>query len=141
VRMQHYDNACSVVAKARVGENRRGVWIAGALEPGVTADQVSRMLACRLSGDWAPHPERPGWREFVAALLVPVPGFPMARSAPSVRVAEGALVASAVPVRVVHRGADTATTADLRPALERVAQTIGRDAASRLAALRGRVHR
>jgi 2'-5' RNA ligase len=141
MRMQHYDNACSVVAKARVGENRRGVWIAGALEPGVTADQVSRMLACRLSGDWAPHPERPGWREFVAALLVPVPGFPMARSAPSVRVAEGALVASAVPVRVVHRGADTATTADLRPALERVAQTIGRDAASRLAALRGRVHR
>lgn len=100
VRMEHYDNTCAVVAKASVGENRHGVWIAGALEPGVTADQVSRMLACRLSGDWAPHPEKPGWREFVAALLVPVPGFPMARSAPSVRVAEGALVAAAVPVRL-----------------------------------------
>jgi hypothetical protein len=100
VRMEHYDNTCSVVAKAAVGENAHGVWIAGALEPGVTADQVSRMLACRLSGDWAPHPEKPGWREFVAALLVPVPGFAMGRSAPSVRVAEGALVASAVPVRM-----------------------------------------
>src|SRR5262249_13135811 len=86
VRMQHYDNACSVVATARIGENRHGVWIAGALTPGVNGDQVARMMACRLSGDWAPHPERPGWREFVAALLVPVPGFPMARSAPSVRV-------------------------------------------------------
>jgi 2'-5' RNA ligase len=100
VRMEHYDNTCSVVAKAAVGENRHGVWIAGALEPGVTAEQVSRMLACRLSGDWAPHPEKPGWREFVAALLVPVPGFAMGRSAPSVRVKEGVLVASAVPVRM-----------------------------------------
>jgi 2'-5' RNA ligase superfamily protein len=141
VRMEHYDNACSVVAKACVGENRHGVWIAGALEPGVSADQISRMLACRLSGDWAPHPERAGWREFVAALLVPVPGFPMTRSAPSVRVAEGALVASAVPVRLVHADTDVVAgaDADLRPALERVARSIGRDAGTRLSVLRDRV--
>ncbi|MCW6003870.1 hypothetical protein K1W54_04635 [Micromonospora sp. CPCC 205371] len=99
-RMEHYDNTCSVVAQAAIGENDKGVWIAGALLPGVSAEQVSRMLACRLSGDWAPHPEKSGMREFVAALLVPVPGFPMGRSAPSkVRIAHGALVASAVPVR------------------------------------------
>jgi hypothetical protein len=143
-RMQHYDNTCAVVAKARVGENRHGVWIAGALEPGVSADQVSRMLACRLSGDWAPHPERPGWREFVAALLVPVPGFPMARTAPSLRVADGALVASAVPVRIVHSDDDVVTVdadgADLRPALERLARSIGRDTDSRMRALHARVH-
>lgn len=140
VRMQHYDNSCAVVAKARVGENAHGVWIAGALEPGVTADQVSRMLACRLSGDWAPHPERAGWREFVAALLVPVPGFPMARSAPSVRVTDGALAASAVPVRIVHADRDTVPEPDLRPTLDLIARTSPRlDPAARLAALRGRL--
>jgi 2'-5' RNA ligase len=143
VRMEHYDNACAVVAKAVVGENQHGVWIAGALEPSVTADQVSRMLACRLSGDWAPHPERPGWTEFVAALLVPVPGFPMARSAPSVRVTDGALVAAAVPVRLVSATTDVTSTpdgADLRPALERLARGIRRDTESRMSALRDRVH-
>jgi hypothetical protein len=92
-RQEHYDNTCSVVAKAAIGENKHGVWIAGALEPGVTAEQVSKMLGCRLSGDWKPHRRRSGWHEFVAALLVPVPGFAMGRSAPST------LVASAAPVR------------------------------------------
>ncbi len=140
VRMQHYDNACSVVAKARIGEDSHGVWIAGALEPGVTADQVSRMLACRLSGDWAPHPERPGWQEFVAALLVPVPGFPMARTTPSVRVSGGVMVASAVPVRLVHADTDVLPTADLSSALERIARSIGRDRGSRMAELHSRIY-
>lgn len=136
-RMQHYDNACSVVAKARIGENRHGVWIAGALEPGVSPDQLSRMLACRLSGDWGPHPERPGWQEFVAALLVPVPGFAQGRSGPSVTVKEGALVASAVPVRLAG---PPAAGPDTRPVLERLARQIGRDRRSRMNALRARVH-
>lgn len=93
--IDHYDNACSVVATARIGENGFGVWIAGALVPGVTGYQVARMLACQLSGDWRPHATRSGWREFTAALLVPVPGFTSA----SMRIEGGALVASSVPVR------------------------------------------
>lgn len=142
VRMEHYDNTCSVVAKAAIGENRHGVWIAGALEPGVNAEQVSRMLACRLSGDWAPHPERPGWREFVAALLVPVPGFAMGRAAPSVMVSDGALVASVVPVRMADPALVVADTGvDLNPVMDYVARRIGRDAASRMASLRARVGR
>lgn len=145
-RMEHYENTCSVVAQAAIGENDQGVWIAGALLPGVSAEQVSRMLACRLSGDWAPHPEKSGWREFVAALLVPVPGFPMARSAPStVRVADGALVAAAVPVRLEVSEPEepdvvVASVPDLRPVMEVMARSVGRDAASRMAALRNRVH-
>lgn len=97
--LDHYDNACSVVAAVRIGENRGGVWVAGALLPGVSASQISRMMMCALSGDWRPHRERSGWREFAGALLVPVPGFAMARRAPSVRVdQDGTLVACAVPV-------------------------------------------
>lgn len=106
VAPDHYENACSVVGKARVGETADGLpWIAGALEPGVTPDQLSRMLACRLSGDWQPHPEKPGWQELVACLLVPAPGFPMGRSGPTVEVnREGVLVASSMPVNYVGDG-------------------------------------
>lgn len=95
---EHYDNTCSVVATVRVGENRNGTWFAGALLPDVSPDQIRRIMACRLSGDWRTHLDKPGWREFVAALLVPVPGFPMARTSPSVSVHDGELVASSVPV-------------------------------------------
>lgn len=98
-RIEHYDNTCSVAANVRIGESADGaVWVAGAVAPFATAEQVTKMLGCTLSGDWQPHPDKPGVREFIAALLVPVPGFAMARQAASVQYADGALTASAVPV-------------------------------------------
>lgn len=98
-RIEHYDNSCSVAANIRIGETADGeVWVAGATAPFATPEQVTRMLSCTLSGDWQPHPDRPGVREFIAALLVPVPGFAMARQAASVRYEDGALVAAAIPV-------------------------------------------
>lgn len=99
----HYENACTVVAKVRIGQRADGLpWVAGALEPGVTPDQVSRMLTCRLSGDWQPHPDKNGWQELVAALLVPAPGFAGERTGPTVTLnAEKVLVASSVPVRYI----------------------------------------
>lgn len=100
--MEHYDNACSIVASIRVGENAQGVWVAGALLPDVEPAQVQRMMSCQLSGDWRAHLDRPGWRELAGALLVPVPGFPMARTSSSVSMSEGELVASSVPVEFVH---------------------------------------
>lgn len=101
---EHYDNSCSIVATVNVGENKNGVWVAGALLPDVTAGQVARMMASVLSGDWRPLPQRPGWRELAGCLLVPVPGFPMARKGPSVRYEGGELVASAVPVNFQTEG-------------------------------------
>lgn len=106
VALDHYDNACSIVATVRIGECEEGVWVAGALVPGVSASQVSRMMACQLSGDWRPHRERKGWREFAGALLVPVPGFAMSRSEASVRLEQGELVASAVPVTFTESDVD-----------------------------------
>lgn len=126
---EHYDNTCSIVATARVGENEKGVWVAGALMPGVDAATVRKIMACRLSGDWRTHLDRAGWREFVAALLVPVPGFPMARNAASVQISEGQLVASSVPLRLVMPGG-----VSLRARVEAAAQRIGRDVESRRAA-------
>lgn len=82
-RNSHYENTCSIVGKVAtgVGTNHKGQWIAGALMPGITAEQFTKILLSRMSGDWQPHPERPGWQEFVAALVVPVGGWPGSRTA------------------------------------------------------------
>jgi hypothetical protein len=126
-RREHYDNACSVVATARVGENRRGVWIAGALIPGVNAEQVSRMMACQLSGDWGPHRERPGKRELAAALLVPVPGFPTR----SFSLQGGQLAHTSTPVRFgTYAGVDEPI--GLRAAANRIAEQVGLDPQTRM---------
>jgi hypothetical protein len=135
----HYDNACTVVAKICVGESReRGiVWAAGALEPAVTVDQVSRMLACRLSGDWQPHSDRAGWQELIAALLVPSPGFPMEHGGARVDLEEGVLVASSVPVRAV--GASTRPRLRIDRRAGTVARVVPLTAREQVAAIADRV--
>jgi hypothetical protein len=128
-RREHYDNACSVVATARVGENARGVWISGALIPGVDASQVARMMACQLSGDWGPHREKPGKRELAAALLVPVPGFPT-RSR-SFTIKGGELARTVTPIRFgTHAG--VAEPVGLKAAVNKMAAQVGRDPESRM---------
>lgn len=128
-RQQHYDNACSVVATARVGENARGVWIAGSLIPGITADQVARMMACQLSGDWGPHREKAGKRELAGALLVPRPGFPTAHH--SFTLQGGELAQTVTPVRFgVYAGVDEPV--GMRAAADRIAASIGRDRGTRM---------
>lgn len=128
-RREHYDNACSVVATARVGENSRGVWISGALMPGVNADQVSRMMACQLSGDWGPHRERPGKRELAAALLVPVPGFPTAQRSFTIR--GGELAKTMTPVRF-GTFAGVTEPVGIRAAIAQIAAQAGRDPETRM---------
>lgn len=107
-RKKHYDDSCSVFANIAVGQRPgKGVWVAGALKHGVTAEQVATAMGCSLSGDWQPHPDKPGVQEFIAALLVPVPGFAMARTEASVGMQasasvlyqDGVLTAAAIPVQ------------------------------------------
>jgi hypothetical protein len=155
--MDHYDNACSIVATVAIGERsgpNGGVWVAGAVVPGVTANQISRMMACQLSGDWRPHKERNGWREFAGALLVPVPGFAMGRSQASVRMDAGQLVASAVPVRYEETPQscgcsvtassveieEVPATPDLSSVAALIARSIGRDTFTRQRELASLVH-
>lgn len=98
-RKKHYDNSCSVFADIAIGEDQEGnVWVAGAIKPFATGEQIQQAMSCRLSGDWQPHQDRPGVTEFIAALLVPVPGFAKARSEASVTLSEDVLVASTIPV-------------------------------------------
>ena len=127
--IQQYDNTCSIVARVRVGEDDHGVWVAGALLHGIEPEAVERMMACALSGDWQNG-------RLNAALLVPVEGFPTPVQG-TMRVREGAVVASMTPVRF----APDTPSADLRPVLERLARSINRDSASRMEQLAARINR
>jgi 2'-5' RNA ligase len=111
--MEHYADSCSIVATVRVGESPAGVWVAGALMPGIEANDLARLLACQLSGDWRPHETQSGMRELAGALLVPVPGF--AKAGPTVRLDHGELVAASAPVEFSATGDFTVPVFDIRP--------------------------
>lgn len=92
----HYDVTDAQVALVAAGEDEHGIWFSGALLPDVTEEQITRLRAASLSGDWRRHA---GGLEMVAALAVNVPGFPIPRTSLAASGhTEFALVAAA-PVR------------------------------------------
>ncbi len=87
----HYDNPEAAVMDVTAGEDRHGIWVAGALRPDVTDSQLRALRASSVSGDWRPINGR---LELVAVCSVNCPGFPIPR----------ARVASGVPVALVAAG-------------------------------------
>ena len=84
--VRHYDDTASAVADVHAGEDQYGIFVAGALRPGTTPEQIRSLRASAPSGDWRPIR---GSLELVAVCQVNVPGFPIARA----RVASGAVMA------------------------------------------------
>ena len=84
--VKHYDDTASAVADVHAGEDRYGIWVAGALRTGTTPEQIRSLRASAPSGDWRPIRNS---LELVAVCQVNVPGFPVARA----RVASGAVMA------------------------------------------------
>ena len=84
--VRHYDDTASAIADVHAGEDAYGIWVAGALRPGTTPEQIRTLRASAPSGDWRPVK---GHLELVAVCQVNVPGFPIARA----RVASGAVMA------------------------------------------------
>ena len=72
----HYDDTGTVVADVAAGEDEWGVWLNGMLRPGLSPEKVRALQAAAISGDWR---RIGGQLEFVAALAVNVPGFPVPR--------------------------------------------------------------
>lgn len=101
--VKHYDDTNSAVADVVAGEDQFGIWVAGALRPTVTPEQIRAIRASGISGDWRPIN---GSLELVAACFVNVPGFPTTRA----MVASGqitALVAAGVhDLEVMRRNKD-----------------------------------
>lgn len=103
--IKHYDDTRSAVADVTAGEDQHGIWVAGALRPDVTPNQVRAFRASAQSGDWRPIN---GKLELVAICAVNVPGFPIAR--PQVLVAGGqiqALVAAGALAPAEYSRVDT----------------------------------
>jgi len=105
----HYADTGAAVARVRAGEDEYGIWLAGSLVPGVTAEQVAALLASPISGDWR---DFGGGLELVAALGVNYPGFP--GHSPDERATVRVLSASAAPGTGAHLV--LATRVEQRPA-------------------------
>lgn len=77
---RHYDDVSLAAADVVVGEDQFGIWVAGALRPGVTPEQVRTLRASSPSGDWRAF-DRVRGLELIAIHAVNTPGFPVARVA------------------------------------------------------------
>lgn len=135
----HYENTGSAVADVNVGEDMHGIWVAGALRPGLTDAQIQKLKASPLSGDW--RPIGPAKVELVAALAVNVAGFPIPR--PAGMVAGGrvrSLVAAGI---VVEDDPGLVLTADdvryLKSEQRAAAAKVEQAATARAAAVKSRV--
>lgn len=137
---RHYDATSSVGAYVAAGEDDHGIWVAGAVRPGITDEELAELRGSAPSGDWR---RLDGKLKLVAVLGVNVPGFPVPRS----RVASGepeALVAAIAPRQSAAPAAATHETKwvrheeqELERRLARLEQIVLPQEADRLAA---RVH-
>jgi hypothetical protein len=75
--IEHYDHTGAAVADVRAGEDPHGIWIAGALRPGLSEDRVIELRAAKLSGDWR---DFGSGLDLIGALGVNVPGYPVPRA-------------------------------------------------------------
>lgn len=91
--LQHYEDTGLVAAWVNVGEDKHGIWVAGAMKPGLSDVTVTEFTTSKLSGDWR---EIRGNLELTAALGVNTPGYPVARI---VNGRPTSLVAAIGPVR------------------------------------------
>ena len=128
----HYDHTGTGAADLAAGPDDHGIWLAGALRPGLRAEQIRELRAAAVSGDWR---RIGGNLRLVAALAVNVPGFPIPRTRASVTAgAQQTLVASGVVTRARPAAPDLEGIAEL------MAERIGRDTRSLVASLEARVH-
>lgn len=74
---RHYDDTKSAIADVTVGEDSHGIWVAGAVRPDATPEQIRALRASAPSGDWRLINGR---LEMVAVCQVNVPGFPIPRA-------------------------------------------------------------
>lgn len=118
---EHYDNTGTAVADISIGNDEHGIWVAGAVRPGVDPARVRELRASgKVSGDWR---RIAGSLRMVGLLAVNVAGFqtPQVRS----RVAGGqqmALVAAGQP-KVGQSNSDVEAAA-MRFLMDRAAKRI-----------------
>jgi hypothetical protein len=103
----HYDDPGAAVARVVAGEDEHGIWVAGWVLPGASAQARQTFMSSPVSGDWR---RIGGSLELIAVCSVNTPGFPVPRA----RVAfsmeqQRTLIASAgmTPVEATEVAAET----------------------------------
>jgi hypothetical protein len=147
---KYYDDTDSAIADVAIGDGAHGIWINGAIRPGVSPAEVRAAMSSRFSGDWR---EWQGNLELIAFSAVNTPGFrrkaalyevqmPMAASATSASLSFGPGGMTMDMPRVADEDAVVTEDHDvvLASAAERVARSIGRSPAQIADQLRCRVH-
>lgn len=142
---RHYDHTGWAAADVCCGEDEHGIWLAGAVRSNLDAAALREFLAAEVSGDWR---RIDGNLELVAVASVNTPGFPRLRS----RVASGhveAMVAAATTCERPHTEPNSVAARiaqsigrhprQLQEQRDALAARIGRDPATRRAALLARV--
>ena len=86
---RHYDNTGSVGAYVRATDGKHGIWLSGAVRSDLSQEGLRDLRANPPSGDWRAFN---GALELIAALSVPVPGFPIFALAASGSNDVGALI-------------------------------------------------
>lgn len=77
VATDHYDHTGSVGAFVRARNGNLGIWVSGAVRSDISDEGFRDLRANPPSGDWRSLNQS---LELVAALAVPVPGFPVPRA-------------------------------------------------------------
>jgi hypothetical protein len=118
---EHYDNSCAAVAVVTCGEDKHGIWVAGATVAGLDEERIAELRRSPLSGDWR---RINGSLELVAALAVNSPGFPVLRaSAEDLEVDETLLAAGiVVPPRSTPANDGNGNTPEHHTDLSRIAR-------------------
>lgn len=98
---RHYDDTGVGAIDCVVGEDRHGIWMAGAVRPELSMEAVRRLRASKPSGDWRTVG---GAFEMIGVLAVNTPGFPVPRPRARVLAASAgervtALVAAGIDLR------------------------------------------
>ncbi|MFC8124430.1 phage minor head protein [Streptomyces sp. NPDC057302] len=75
--MAFYSDTGYGAAIVRTGEDEHGIWVAGSLTPGASAEQIATLRRAPLSGDWRDNGQG---LDLVAALAVNRPAFPVLRA-------------------------------------------------------------
>lgn len=72
--VRHYDDTATSGAHVRAGEDAYGIWLAGALNPRISAEEARTLMAAPPSGDWR-QVQRGQGIDLVGAHAVNQPGF------------------------------------------------------------------
>jgi hypothetical protein len=99
---QHYENTDAVVADVVTGNDRHGIWVAGAIRPWA---QTSRVASLRGSGQVSPDWRRIGGElRMVALLTVTTSGYTVPRARALVASGEIQTLVSSGMVTIQHHG-------------------------------------